>query len=1813
MDRDTRNLLANTTQALRRGLEEEFALQLEGRFDVLRDGAIADAPGPQLDDREKFTRHKIVETIQHRRASGESDPESVDGFLRETAFTFLNRLAALKMMEARGIVQECVSACDSHGFNARGFKEFGGLAPGLIDIPDGGYRLYLECIFDEIGREVGILFDRTDPASLLWPRRTALLDALGRINDPKLAGIWSEDETIGWIYQYYNDPEERRKMRDVKQGGSAAPRNSREMAVRNQFFTPRYVVEFLTDNALGRLWYEMTKGKTFLKDRCRYLIKRPVELFLPDPNEYIWHEAPGLDAFRRYSATASPHDLPEDPALGTLLGWIELIMPALLTDELEGIPRPDHKILTSILSPLESGTHPAAPDSATTLELLQVLWRISFDFRDNGYGRPMAPVSEDAAAGPLWKTLREKLLHPPENLTKEEQLQQPVFIPHRPIKDPRQIRMIDPACGSMHFGLYAFDLLEIIYQEAWEIQLAGVSRGQQAVGSENHGKQHIAQLSGLDRMAEGHGSGRSHLHDQPLVSEGGTLRTDQPDSQGSGIHTLEHRGGSGPTDEGRVPASSVGGSRLDPGSGNPDHDRPAAGILSPGGRGGSPQLGGGGRSSHPGTHELPGPLTSSTAYSPLHTAYATKEEFLHRIPALILEHNIHGIDIDPRAAQIAGLALWLRAQKAWQQQGLRPAERPTVTRSNIVCAEPMPGEEDLLLRFVERSFPSSERPFFTRLLGEIFKTMRLAGEAGSLLKIEDDVSALVADARAQWKKIGKRDGDFFSQAELVNLDRRTILQQPIDTGTWSLDALSGIPDSQFWEKAEERIYDALRAFAESAEGNYQRRLFADDAAHGFAFIDLCRQRYDVALMNPPFGDASLPSKPYLDETYGDTKGDVYKAFVECFQARLVPAGFLGIISSRTGFFLGQSEDWRTRVVLRLFRPIALADLGMGVLDAMVEVAAYVLRSLSESETRELTHSIVPTLETVVRDKLDRFSLPKWQTARNGLKRHQAVAELEHLEAEGFIQRCDGDVVRYSPQWNNVKSVTITSTPVYPQFICVRVLAETDKEISIRTAIQYPTSKTVYISDPAAFSEIPSSPFAYWTSARMRDLFKNLPRAESESRRFTKGLCTTDDGRFLRAFWEIEPTNYGTSNEELASRKSWASFAKGGSAKRFYCDTPLVINWAATGAELKAFLDWKIGKDGQWSRWINSVDYYFQPGLTWPLRASHFSPQALPQGCIFSVRGYAAFAPTNDLPWLLGLLGSSAFDFLFKTLLGRFGFPEFVVGALQNLPIPEVRIDDADMLGSGAKKAWAEKRSVDCAESTSHSFVLPALLNDEGENLSARVAAWTGNLTLKEETVSCIQSEIDDLTFKLYGLEDSDRDALSNTLATEPIAHEEASEDHEDEDDDPVSCDAPDLTANLLEYTLGAAFGRWDLRFATGEKPAPPEPDPFDPLPVCPPGMLQNADGLPATQSDVPANYPLRVSWPGILVDDKGHDEDIETRVREVLAVVFPDRVDEIAHEACEILGVKTLREFFRKPAAFFAGHLKRHSKSRRQAPIYLPLSSPNGRYTLWLYYPRLTADTLFTALRDFLEPKLQYEEGRAFRIRQDAGPTPAPSQRAEIAEADELVDDLRALRDELKRVAPLFKPDLNDGVILNHAPLWRMIGLPKWRKDCQATWEKLAAGDYDWAHLALHLWPERVIPKCATDRSLAIAHDLESTFWEEIPVDELPKSRGRATKKPAKKKAKVGAPDGADDAYSLGDGDDDLGDDGGGGGGGDDATNDSTITGTGKWRPKQVSSEQLQQLIATRTSPAVKAALEALAAAPTSGGAKKKAKKGGNT
>lgn len=307
-----------------------------------------------------------------------------------------------------------------------------------------------------------------------------------------------------------------------------------------------------------------------------------------------------------------------------------------------------------------------------------------------------------------------------------------------------------------------------------------------------------------------------------------------------------------------------------------------------------------------------------------------------------------------------------------------------------------------------------------------------------------------------------------------------------------------------------------------------------------------------------------------------------------------------------------------------------------------------------------------------------------------------------------------------------------------------------------------------------------------------------------------------------------------------------------------------------------------------------------------------------------------------------------------------------------------------------------------------------------------------------------------------------------------------------------------LTNDIPSYIIGCAFGRWDIRYATGQKPTPELPDPFAPLPACPPGMLQNEKGLPAEPADVPANYPLRISWLGILVDDEGHPEDIVGRVREALAVIWPSggetTADNIEAEACAILKVDSLRDYFAKPDRFFADHLSRYSKSRRAAPIYWPLSTASGSYTVWLYYHRLNDQTLYHVVNDFVDPKLKRTGEDAARLRARTG-----RSKAEERELERLIDlelELKDFRDELLRVAEFWRPNLNDGVQITAAPLWRLFRNRQWQKRLKETWEKLEAGDYDWAHLAYSIWPARVREKCVTDKSLAIAHDLEHLYVE---------------------------------------------------------------------------------------------------------------------
>jgi len=452
--------------------------------------------------------------------------------------------------------------------------------------------------------------------------------------------------------------------------------------------------------------------------------------------------------------------------------------------------------------------------------------------------------------------------------------------------------------------------------------------------------------------------------------------------------------------------------------------------------------------------------------------------------------------------------------------------------------------------------------------------------------------------------------------------------------------------------------------------------------------------------------------------------------------------------------------------------------------------------------------------------------------------------------------------------------------------------------------------------------------------------------------------------------------------------------------------------------------------------IRNEDAYFHPGLTWSRRTqSGLALRAMPAGCIFADKGPAAFVPHDDPQTLLVLIAITNSQ-AFRTLVElQMAFGSYEVGVIQRTPVPDLAELDREFLAALARRAWYLKRKLDTTELTSHAFVLPALLQTEGATLTARLQAWAERVSAAEATLAEIQAEIDERCFDLYGFESEDRAAALGAQSGEAEA-----EDAGDEDDETgapsLSVDPSRLAAELVDD----------------------------------PGL----DGV------VPA------------------ERDLVVRIQQVLALVWGAQAAEIEQELCGLLGVRDLRAYLRRPAGFFAEHLARWSKSRRKAPIVWPLSTASGSWTLWIYYPRLTADTLYKAVDRQVSPKISEIETRIAQLlgeQETAEGREASRIANQISTLSELLDELKTMRAELLRVAALpYRPNLDDGVQITAAPLWELFRLPRWRNELQKTWRALEADDYDWAHLARSIWPERVRERCKKDRSIAIAHDLEELY-----------------------------------------------------------------------------------------------------------------------
>jgi hypothetical protein len=223
----------------------------------------------------------------------------------------------------------------------------------------------------------------------------------------------------------------------------------------------------------------------------------------------------------------------------------------------------------------------------------------------------------------------------------------------------------------------------------------------------------------------------------------------------------------------------------------------------------------------------------------------------------------------------------------------------------------------------------------------------------------------------------------------------------------------------------------------------------------------------------------------------------------------------------------------------------------------------------------------------------------------------------------------------------------------------------------------------------------------------------------------------------------------------------------------------------------------------------------------------------------------------------------------------------------------------------------------------------------------------------------------------------------------------------------------------------------------------------------------------------------------------------------VLARIFSKQNNQFEQAAATALGFKSLVDYLAQQSGFFTDHLAADSKSRRLAPIYWPLSTRSGDFVIWVHYPMMDADSLPRLITEVLDPRLR-------RIDEELAGLAADGK------AGSRKDKLKALRLEMSEmrqdfqelIAKGYKPDLNDGVLLTACPLAKYFRHAGFRAKLESCWRELARGDYDWSHLAMSMWPERVVAACKQDRSIAIAHGREDLCPSEPPKA----TRGRKKK-----------------------------------------------------------------------------------------------------
>lgn len=945
--------------------------------------------------------------------------------------------------------------------------------------------------------------------------------------------------------------------------------------------------------------------------------------------------------------------------------------------------------------------------------------------------------------------------------------------------------------------------------------------------------------------------------------------------------------------------------------------------------------------------------------------------------APLIVPTLWGIDIDPRCAQVASAAIVFRARRHC---------RDLLPRPNVITARALPDGSDSWEHLLA-SLPSDRRELVQRMR----EALAQANVLGPLLKVEERLAAEI---------------------------RRHFTGSDVAGGTLA----EGIAPDAFGE-VESEVLAVLQRAADAAASSAAERLLAAEAGDAIRFVDAIRQRYDVVLMNPPFGEPVPETREYLRSAYRPLDNDLFSAFVGRGLELCGDDGYLGAITSRAGMFLTTFEQWRTQVLLG-HQLVTLADFGHGVMEqAMVEAAAYVIRAAEHDPDRPAVF----------------LRLLRVSDRSQGLAKAAAAARAHELNSRVFrVSSSELAVVPGSPvaYWMDpALRKLFTEFPAlegsgaevrrgsWPgdDFRFVRLWWEPLVGEPGSSARWVPYAKggsyAPFFSEPhlAVPWDDARSTFRGFSGRRGRP----SPTPENVAYYFRPGLT-----------WPRR-TQGGFNPSVLPAGCVFAD--KGPSIFSLGSTEPLLLLAWLTSRPFVVLLD-ALATFGSYE--VGAVQK-----MPWIGEALDASMAGQIKSEVEAVTSTVAARAEYD---------ETTRRFIAPSLLGSTGAIEDRIGA--QLSLQEHRnveaidhlgsIEDALLgtlgLGPGAMAYLDEERGP-----------VPSSFGHEplGDETRFAEAYRSGNPSLIGDAGAARGAGsylIDPMLEPLSRATERHPSVLAETrerLGLLPPSEPKSS------------------VESLFSYLVGLAFGRWDVRVGRDPSLARPVPGLFEALPVCPPGMLVGSNGLPAQEA--PSGYPLALPPARLLLDEPGHAWDIEDAVTKAAAAVFDD-ADATLAEMLAILGRRSVRDYLRRQ--FFKIHLAHYSKSRRKAPIYWPLAVPSRSWGVWVYAPTLSRETLFAIAGEAARREALAAEA-VRRLQAERETSGSGRSAREVAEAltveEALAEELRTFRAEADRIAGLgWEPDFDDGIILCAAPLATLF--PAW-PDAAKEREQIREDDYPWA------------------------------------------------------------------------------------------------------------------------------------------------------